>query len=188
MAKRDYTRENKFSPIYLPMSLGDKIVVVSATTTDYDGISMSSVITSATDGKRVFPNCIHCLRKVGDSLIPCEIPITSLRDRLATEVVWEGSDSKKNCPMSVEGAENKSFLAQLTNNSFGEAVEIFATAEGELARTKDQVWSMFAIKRIDANFSVKNGVVHAFGLTIDQKDIDAYFQAKIYPPKEEGAE
>jgi hypothetical protein len=186
MAK--YSRENKFSQIYLPIGLGDKVVVVEATTTDYKGNTSKSVVTSATDGKRLFPNDIHCLRVMGDVLVPCDVSVTSLKDRFVTAVAWEGVEGLANSPLNVESAENKRFLAQLTNDSMGQSFEVFATAYGELAKTKDLMWSMLAIKRADANFSVKNGVVHAFGLTIDQKDIDAYFQAKIYPPKDEGAE
>lgn len=188
MAKKSYTRENKFSQIYLPIGLGDKLVVISTTTTDYNGNTSTSVVTSATDGKRLFPNDLHCLRVVGDNLVPCDVSVTSLKDRLVEAVAWEGIEKPSNSPLRVEGADNMSFLAQLTNNSAGESFEVFSTAYGELAKTKDLLWSMLAIKRADAKFSVKNGVVHAFGLTINQAEIDAYFQAKIYPPKEEGAE
>lgn len=187
MAKKSYIRanSNEFHG-FVQIGTDDKFVVISATTTDYNGNEVSGCWTNVSDEKdpnKVFSNGFHCLRVVGNELQPYEMALTTVCGVFADKHLFGDIESKS--PLFVQTADNRKIG---TKTEEGFAFVLCDDATGKLARAEVD-WTLFTIKSEDAKFSRKNGKIKAFGLEISQKDVNAYFQKRLYPVKEEeGAE
>lgn len=187
MAKREFNRTNS-NEFHGFVSIGtdDKFVIISVKTTDYDGNEVSGCWTNAVDKKNpnsVFTNGIHCLRVVGNELQPYEMALTTITGVFADKHLFGDAESKS--PLFVQTADNRKIGATTKE---GDAFILCDDATGKLARA-DVDWTLWTIKIEDAKFSRKNGKIKAFGLEITEEDVNAYFQKRLYPVKEEeGAE